>query len=148
METTASPKSSGRAEYEHGLSPLFASWRRRPSTTGVPQDHHGLHQRGGRLRPQPRRAGDAYEPANIRREPVEAYIESLPERGLSVSTVHPHGRSVSLFFGQLAEEGEVRSDRLPTKNVRVPQPEAKLPEVLSVEEVGKLIKACQKARSP
>jgi len=32
---------------------------------------------------------------------------SLRERGLSPSTVHQHSRSISLFFGWLAEEGEV-----------------------------------------
>lgn len=86
-------------------------------------------------------------PSAIRREHVEAYITSLRDRGLSDSTIFQQSRSIALFFGWLAEEGEVKSEKLPTRNVKVPQPEAKLPEVLTVEELGRLIKACQKGPS-
>lgn len=149
METIARVKSSGDRAGTHALSPLVASWRRHLSAAGKSPKTIVIYTSaadalGRYLAGQ----GMPTKPGDIRREHIEAYIESLRERGLSASTVHQQSRSISIFFGWLGEEGEVRSDRLPTKNIKVPQPEAKLPDVLSVEEVGRLIKACQKGLSP
>jgi site-specific recombinase XerC len=145
METIARPKSTGGSAGTHALAPLVASWRRHLSAIGRSPKTITIYTSaadafGHYLADQ----GMPTNPAAIRREHVEAYIASLRVRGLSDSTVFQQSRSISLFVGWLAEEGEVKSDKLPTRSVKVPQPGAKLPEVLTVEELGRLIKACQK----
>lgn len=148
MKATALAKSTADASATHELAPLVASWRRSLSARGRSPKTVTIYTSeadafGRYLAEQ----GMPGSPANIRREHVEAYITSLRERGLSPSTVHQHSRSISLFFGWLAEEGEVKAERDPTRNIKVPVPETNPPEVLSEGDIKALIKACQKGAS-
>jgi len=132
----------------HPLVPIVASWRRSldargrsPKTVTIytsAADAFGRYLVG---------QGMPTAPASIRREHVEAYITSLRGRGLSESTVHQQSRSLALFFAWLAEEGEVREDRLPTRNVRVPAPEPPPVAVLSEADIRALIRPCQSGPS-
>jgi site-specific recombinase XerD len=148
MRAIAPAQSSAEGSATHPLSPLISSWRRSlearnrsPKTVTIytsAADAFGRY-----LAAQ----GMPTSPASIKREHVEAYITSLRQRGLSESTVHQQSRSLALFFAWLAEEGEVREDRLPTKNVKVPAPEPPPVAVLSGADIRALIKACQSGPS-
>jgi site-specific recombinase XerD len=149
MDAIAGVKSTGEAAPPHPLAPLVSSWRRHLSAVGKAHKTIVIYTSAadtfGRYLAE---QGMPTKPTGIRREHVEAYIQRLRDRGLSASTVKQHTRSIKLFFAWLIEEGEVKADRDPTRNVKVPVPEVKPPEVLTVEELGRLMKACQRGRSP
>lgn len=77
--------------------------------------------------------------ARIERDDVVAYEFDLTDRGYAVSSIDRHISAVKGFHNFLYAEG--RSQRNPAETVVLPKPPEKLPDVLSVEQVTKLLES-------
>ncbi len=73
----------------------------------------------------------------ITRSHVLNYLESLHNRGLSVSTRSRNLASIRSFFNFLMQEKKVSEN--PTLDMKSPKQEKKLPQVLSMKEVDSLL---------
>ena len=76
----------------------------------------------------------------LRREHVEAFIEHLVERW-KPATASNRYRALKVFFGWVVDEGEAQTS--PMERMKPPAvPEEPVP-ILTMDDVAKLIKACQ-----
>lgn len=80
---------------------------------------------------------DIHSPDQITRRDVYAFLEMLHELTLSAATVSRNLSAVRAFHHFLIGEEAAQSD--PTADIVVPKPWMKLPEVLSPEEVDRLL---------
>ena len=127
------------------LLELLASWQRAlraqrasPATidtyaSAVRQLHAFLVERGMPL-----------VPASIRRDHVEAFIESLLERW-KPATAHNRYRGCRAFFEWLVEEGEI--DASPMARMKPPRLPEEPPPVLREAELSAVIDVCARDRS-
>ena len=81
------------------------------------------------------RAVDAYD--DIRREMVTDYIADLRERGYSPSSVDRHVAALKTFHRFLVNEDITQVD--PVSSVPIPKAPATLPEVLTIDQVARLL---------
>lgn len=77
---------------------------------------------------------------DVTREHVEAYLVSMQDRRLAPATVAKHYRSLQQLFRWLAEDGEI--DRSPFERMRPPAVPEQPVEVLTEEEMGRLLATC------
>lgn len=77
---------------------------------------------------------------DVTREHIEAHLVSMHERGLAPATVAKHYRSLQQLFRWLAEEGEI--DRSPFERMRPPAVPEQPVEVLTEEELARLLATC------
>lgn len=85
-------------------------------------------------------AGMPRQVASITREHIESYLVALLDRGNKASTVATRHKGLRVFFGWLAEEGEVADN--PMRNIKAPAvPDEPVP-ILSAEDIKALLKAC------
>ncbi len=68
---------------------------------------------------------------------INSYILSLEKQGKSPATIARNISSINTFFRYLLVKGEIKGD--PTDLIKAPKIDKKIPEVLSVEEVEKLL---------
>ncbi|MBQ3300575.1 MAG: site-specific tyrosine recombinase XerD [Eggerthellaceae bacterium] len=73
----------------------------------------------------------------IGRETVVAYESDLLERGYAVSSIDRHISVLKGFHRFCVRDGYAKNN--PAATVRLPQPPAKLPDVLSIEQVNALL---------
>ncbi|ABI76231.1 tyrosine recombinase XerD [Hyphomonas neptunium ATCC 15444] len=71
---------------------------------------------------------------------LSAWLADLAARGMAPSTQARKLSAVRRFFRFLFQEGDRKDD--PTARLDGPSPEREVPDVLSREEVGRLIEAC------
>ena len=76
----------------------------------------------------------------IRREHCEAFVQDQLDRH-SASTANTRYRSLQRFFGWAEDEGEV--DISPMHRMRPPKFEERVPEVLEVDDLRRLLEACR-----
>lgn len=76
---------------------------------------------------------------NIDRFHIMQYLQSLRNKGISARTVSRHISSIRSFHQFLLREK--RCDHDPTVHIEMPKIEQKLPKVLSIEEIDRLIAA-------
>lgn len=76
-------------------------------------------------------------PDRVDRDTVVAYEADLMERGYAISSIDRHISVVKGFHRFCAAEGHAPSN--PASTVRLPKPPAKLPDVLSIDQVGTLL---------
>jgi len=83
--------------------------------------------------------GDAFLNSikGINRQQVHAHIVELYKTGLDARSIARVVSSLKTFFGFLLKEGLISDD--PTVNVKSPKFTKQLPEVLSIQEVDKLL---------
>ncbi len=81
----------------------------------------------------------------ITRDTVVAYEADLLERGYATSSIDRHVSVLKGFHRFLVREGHAK--RNPTDTVKLPKPPARLPDVLSVEQVSALLDAANE-RTP
>lgn len=77
--------------------------------------------------------------SDVNKTDIMSYVVKIQSEGKSKSTVSRKLASVRSFYQFLLNEGLIQKD--PTINVKVPRPERKLPEPLSIEEVNSLLDA-------
>lgn len=82
--------------------------------------------------------------ANVRREHVEAFIESLLARW-KPATAHNRYRGCQAFFRWLLEEGEVRES--PMTRMKPPRVPESTPAVLREADLSRLLSACERGQS-
>ena len=75
--------------------------------------------------------------AAITRDTIVAYEADLAERGYATSSIDRHVSVLKGFHKFCVREGFATVN--PTATVRLPKPDAKLPDVLSIEQVDRLI---------
>lgn len=68
---------------------------------------------------------------------LNSYILDLEKNGMSAATVSRNIASMKGFYLYLWKEGSITSD--PAENLKAPKVEKKLPEILSVEEMERLL---------
>ena len=68
---------------------------------------------------------------------LNSYILYLEKNGRAAATISREIASIKAFFRYLVREGKVQED--PSENLRAPRIERKLPDILSVEEVQRLL---------
>lgn len=78
---------------------------------------------------------------DLTREHIELYLVSMQERRLSAATVAKHYRSLQQLFRWLVEEGEL--ERSPFERMRPPRSPSNPVEVLTEEELGRLLATCK-----
>lgn len=69
---------------------------------------------------------------------LQGYISEMVRGNFASSTVSRSVASIRALFQYLFKEGKIRKD--PSDNLKPPKVEKKMPEILSVEEVDKLLK--------
>jgi len=74
---------------------------------------------------------------------LRGFVAEQLEKGLSRSSIAIHMRSVRVFFNFLAREGIV--ERNPMRNVATPKVPQTYPEVLSEEQIKRLLKVCNRS---
>jgi len=74
---------------------------------------------------------------------LRGFVAEQLEKGLSRSSIAIHMRSVRVFFNFLARERVV--ERNPMRNVDTPKVPQTYPEVLSEEQMKRLLKACNRS---
>ncbi len=77
------------------------------------------------------------DPGEVSEEQLEEYFASLSEAGKSAATVTRSIASVKCFFSYLVEQGDI--ERNPVKSVPSPKVTRKLPQILSSEDVDRLL---------
>ncbi|HNX28334.1 MAG TPA: site-specific tyrosine recombinase XerD [Syntrophomonadaceae bacterium] len=77
------------------------------------------------------------EPADITREHITAYLSWQLDKGAEYSSMARSLSSIRTFYRFLFLEGYTRKN--PTENIETPKIKRKLPEVLSIDEVDKLM---------
>lgn len=70
---------------------------------------------------------------------INSYIIYLERENMSVSTINRSIASIRAFFHYLLTEGIIKKE--PTEFVKVPKFEKKMPVILTVEEIDRLLKA-------
>lgn len=68
---------------------------------------------------------------------INSFILSLEKAGKSSSTVARNISSINTFFRYLLTTGEISGD--PTETIKIPKVDKKIPEVLTVEEMDRLL---------
>ncbi len=68
---------------------------------------------------------------------INSYILSLEKQGKSPATIARNVSSINTFFRYLLVKGQVKGD--PTELIKAPRIDKKIPEVLTVEEVERLL---------
>ena len=68
---------------------------------------------------------------------LNSYVLYLEKIGRKPSTISRSIASMKAFFHYLTEIGEITSD--PSKNLKAPKIEKKLPEILTIEETERLL---------
>jgi integrase/recombinase XerD len=68
---------------------------------------------------------------------VQAYINSLQDEGISSATILRKLSSIRSFYKFLVSINEISSD--PTENLETPKNKRKLPSILTLEEISKLM---------
>ncbi|NOX63747.1 MAG: site-specific tyrosine recombinase XerD [Chloroflexi bacterium] len=76
---------------------------------------------------------------NVTRDHVVGYILDMREREYSANTIARKIASIKSFFGHLRSQGEVRMN--PTEQLETPKVEKHLPEIMTPEEVERLLDA-------
>ena len=76
---------------------------------------------------------------DITRQNIIAYLQVMKDEGKSARTISRHISSIRSFHQFMLREKVTTND--PTVHIELPKIEQKLPRVLSLEEVGKLIEA-------
>ncbi len=84
--------------------------------------------------------GMPVEPTHIRREHVEAFIADLLER-FRPSTASNRFKGLQAFFRWAEDEGEVAAS--PMRRMKPPQVPEEPPDVLSEEDLRRLLRACE-----
>jgi integrase/recombinase XerC/integrase/recombinase XerD len=82
------------------------------------------------------------DPAAVTPTHIRAYLIGLEKRGLKNTTVHAHARSIRVWYNWMVAEGDVQIS--PMKNVKMPKMEKRLPVVITLENVKKVLDACPK----
>lgn len=77
--------------------------------------------------------------ASVTREHILAFLLSLRKENKASATINRHLSAIRAFFRFLVQEGYCPTD--PTVHIETPKMEKKLPQVLSVAEVEKLLNA-------
>lgn len=83
---------------------------------------------------------------DIERLHILLHLKQLNENGNSARTVSRHISAIRSFHQFLIREK--RSMKDPTVHLELPKVEQKLPEILSIEEIDRLIEATSKAKPP
>ncbi|MFB6239992.1 MAG: site-specific integrase, partial [Gemmatimonadota bacterium] len=78
-------------------------------------------------------------PREVTYELLRAFVQDLAERGLATSTMARKISTLRTYFEFLSEEGEVEED--PTERLERPRQRRHLPDVLSYDEVERLLEA-------
>lgn len=73
----------------------------------------------------------------VTEEKLDSYVEFLQKNGFAAATVSRNIASMKAFFHYLRKEGMASAD--PADNLKSPKIEKKLPEILSTEEVVRLL---------
>lgn len=76
--------------------------------------------------------------AEVTETALNSYILDLEKNGMSAATVSRNIASMKGFYLYLWKEGSINSD--PAEKLKAPKVEKKLPEVMSVEEIERLLK--------
>ncbi len=79
-----------------------------------------------------------HEVEEIREIDLEAYLDYMERENFASSTISRSVASIRAFFQFLYKEGVLKND--PSESLRPPKVKKKTPEILSVEEVDKLLK--------
>lgn len=69
---------------------------------------------------------------------LEGYMADMQQKQFASSTISRSVASIHALFQYLFKEGKIKKD--PSENLHSPKVEKKVPEVLSIEEVDKLLK--------
>lgn len=77
-------------------------------------------------------------PEEVTETDLKCYLGEMEEGCLAASTISRNIASMRAFFLYLFKSGRISSD--PAENLRAPRVEKKLPEVLTVEEVDRLLR--------
>lgn len=75
---------------------------------------------------------------NVKKETIDAYVDSMKNRGKANSTISRSTASLRKFYHCLLMKGEI--ERNPLYGIEVPRVEKKLPESLTTREIVKLLK--------
>ncbi len=78
-----------------------------------------------------------YEVKNVTATNLNSYILHLEKQGLSTATVSRNVASMKAFFHYICRKHEITDD--PTEAIKAPHIEKKLPGVLSVDEITRLL---------
>ncbi len=81
------------------------------------------------------------EPETINRRQIEEFLVAGLERGLSPATIARRFRSLQQFFRWASEEGEI--DVNPMARMKPPTVPLQPPEVLTDDEIKRLLEACR-----
>lgn len=68
---------------------------------------------------------------------LNSYVLYIEKQGMSMATVSRNIASIKSFFAFLVKEGVISSD--PSENIKPPKIEKKVPDVLTISEVNKLL---------
>ncbi len=82
---------------------------------------------------------DVQEPAAIQAAHLREFIFALKDRGLAPTTIRRAISSLKGYFAFLLEEGVLARD--PSEGLDAPRVGRRLPDVLSVDEVGRILEA-------
>lgn len=74
---------------------------------------------------------------NVKESDLKAYIDSMSEQGFKAATISRNIASIKAFFHFLHEEGVVTKDV--SDSLKAPKIEKKIPEILTVDEVNRLL---------
>lgn len=80
----------------------------------------------------------------LTRHTIVAWMEHLADRGNEPSTMATRLRGLRRFSRWLVTEGEL--DRAPTEGIELPAPTDRMPDVLTDEQVARVLKACAAPR--
>jgi integrase/recombinase XerD len=78
-------------------------------------------------------------PEDVQKHHIAKYLSHLKQSGRAVATVSRNTVSIRAFFHFLVRSGVLTAD--PSIHMETPKQEKKLPNVLTVEEIGKLMEA-------
>lgn len=80
--------------------------------------------------------------AHITPSHVRAYLVSLQERGLKDTTQHAQARGIKAWLNWLVKEGELAES--PMRRVAMPRLERRIPAPFTLDDVRKLLAACDR----
>lgn len=78
------------------------------------------------------------EVTEVREFELEGYLNYMERENFASSSISRSVASIRAFFQYLCKEGRIQKD--PSENLKPPKVEKKAPEILSIEEVDKLLK--------
>ncbi len=127
------------------LEALNASWRRHLAAQRMSSATLDTYGTSVRLLDRYLTAqGMPTSPAAITREHVEAFISDLLERW-KPATAHNRYRALNSYFRWLVDEGEIRES--PMARMRPPRLPETPPPVLSADELGRILDACDRDKT-